>query len=243
MTDVSRDRWQAGIDLEREDWATLAWQSGDHKDHHVAPAASTWARRLALVDLSLASFEGQRCLDVGCGPTGLVYFIRAARRVGLDPLADQYEQWNGHWGEPIELVHGEGESMPFNDHSFDAVFCVNCLDHTRDPAQVFSEIGRVLRPGGLLVFQVDLDSPLRKLHKRVRPQIRIMHPHSLSYGWLSRQLTRYFVTEVENRDPAVFVPTRRQMRYEAFWDGLLYRATGSRRWMNHVWVRARRLDE
>ncbi len=30
------------------------------------------------------------------------------------------------------------------------------------------------------------------------------------------------------------------MRYEAYWDGLIYRLTGSRTWMNHVWLVAHR---
>lgn len=232
---VSRNRWQAGIDLERDYWASQPWQGTPERRR------SEWERHLSRIDLALSAFTEQRVLDVGCGPTGVIYFVDAERRVGLDPLADQYEQWNGQWGRPIELIKSGAETMPFADESFDTVFCVNCLDHTRDPAAVISEIARVLTPGGTLVLHVDLDSPLRKLHKHVRPHAGAMHPHSLSLSWLHTHLAESFDIKVQERDPHVFLATRAQMRYEAFWDGLLYRLTGgAETWINHTWLRAER---
>jgi ubiquinone/menaquinone biosynthesis C-methylase UbiE len=234
--EVSRDQWQAGIDLEQDHWATQSWQ-----DDPAQRRMSEWERHLSRVGLPLSAFTDQHVLDVGCGPTGVIYFVEAERRVGIDPLADQYEQWNGHWGRPIELIKSEAEAMPLADESFDTAFCVNCLDHTRNPAAVISEIARVLKPGGTLVLHVDLDSPLRKLHKRVRPHAGVMHPHSLTRDWLHTHLEESFDIRAEQRDPHVFQATCSQMRYEAFWDGLVYRLTGgSDTWINHVWVRAER---
>jgi SAM-dependent methyltransferase len=233
---VTRDRWRAASDLERDYWATQSWQDGPGERR-----LSEWERHLSSVGLSLSAFTDQHVLDVGCGPTGVVYFIEAERRVGIDPLADQYEQWNGYWGRPIELITSNAEAMPLADESFDTVFCVNCLDHTRNPAAVISEIARVLKPGGTLVLHVDLDSPLRKLHKRVRPHAGVMHPHSLTHDWLHAHLVEPFDIKTMQRDPHVFQATRAQMRYEAFWDGLFYRLTrGSHIWINHVWLRAER---
>jgi len=226
----------ASLEAEAAEWQNdLGWQHGR------SWRMSEWDRHLQPLGLSLSSFEDDQLLDVGCGPTGLVYFVDAAARVGLDPLGAVYERWNGHWGDPIDLVAAPGEKMPFDSGRFDTVACVNCLDHTQDPAAVLSEIARVMRPGGRLVFHVDLDSPLRKLHKLVKPHVGVMHPHRLTYPWLRAQLTGVGLdVEVEHRDAEVFRATRRQMRYEAFWDGLAYRLTRSPRWMNHVWLRAKR---
>jgi SAM-dependent methyltransferase len=232
---VSRTQWEAASELERRVWTDLSWQKMPAERR-----ASEWERHLTAVGLSLASFTHQDVLDVGCGPTGAVYFVEAARRVGLDPLADLYQEWNGHWGDRIELITADAESMPLDDDSFETVFCVNCLDHTRDPAAVVNEIARVLKPGGTLVLHVDLDSPLRKLHKRLRPHAGVMHPHSLTRGWLRDHLEPAFDVQAEARDPEVFRATRQQMRYEAFWDGLLYRLTKDDTWINHVWLRAER---
>jgi ubiquinone/menaquinone biosynthesis C-methylase UbiE len=81
-----------------------------------------WKRHLAELDISFDSFRDQAILDVGCGPVGIVYFIDAARSVGLDPLASQYSQWNGHWGKRIELIQADGQCMPLAAESFDSVF-------------------------------------------------------------------------------------------------------------------------
>lgn len=203
--------------------------------------SAEWRRHLAELGLSIDAFTEREILDVGCGPTGIVYFIAAARRVGVDPLADFYSQWNGQFGEPVELVSSQAEHMPFGAGSFDAVFCTNCLDHTQDAGAVLREIARVLRPGGLLVLHVDLDSPLRKLHKLVKPKTAgALHPLSLSYGWLRDEVDRSFEVQREHRDSEAFRFTASQIRYEAYWDGLLYRLTRSPVWMNHIWMSALR---
>ena len=214
------------------------WVGEDWKEMRFETRLSEWKRHLAELDLSFEFFEDQVILDVGCGPTGIVYFLNAKSAFGLDPLARQYEKWNGHWVKRVDLLCGCGEDIPLKSDSVDAVFCVNCVDHTRDPGAVLVEIARVLKVGGLLVFHVDLDSPLRKLHKRLRKRCGMMHPHSLTYEWLFRSLERSFDILKVHRDPAVFKATWQQMRYEAYWDGLIYRLTGSKAFTNHVWLKA-----
>ncbi len=232
---VSWETFDAAQRAEAAFWSDRSWQNMP-KERRV----SEWRRHLADLGLSTCAFVNDRLLDVGCGPTGLAYFVDAKRRVGLDPLAHHYEQWNGHWGEQIELVAGQGEAMPFDDASFDTVVCVNCVDHTRDPSRVVDEIARVLRVEGSLIFHVDFDSPLRRLHKRVRPHVGRMHPHTLSYDWVKSRLAGSFEVLREHRDREVFRPTWQQLSYEAFWDGVMYKATRSRSWMNHIWLLARR---
>ena len=238
MNSMNNDRvmriWQASLPLERESWASLEWQQMRY-DVRLAE----WKRHLAELELDWASFSDQVILDVGCGPTGIAYFLDAKTSFGLDPVADQYEQWNGYWGKRIQLVPGTGEKIPFPNGSFDTVFCINCIDHTLDPDTILLEISRVLKPGGLLVFHVDLDSPLRKLHKVVNRRCGTLHPHSLSHEWLLRELRRNFTILKIHRDPEVFKPIWRQIKYEAYWDGLIYRHTGWKTFINHVWLKAR----
>jgi SAM-dependent methyltransferase len=51
----------------------------------------------------------------------------------------------------IEVVEQHGEDLPFPAASFDVVFARAVLHHARDLGRLCSEIGRVLRPGGLVV--------------------------------------------------------------------------------------------
>lgn len=53
---------------------------------------------------------------------------------------------------PERILDAVGESLPFEDDSFDIVYSTNVLEHVRQPAQVLDEALRVLRPGGVLQF-------------------------------------------------------------------------------------------
>jgi SAM-dependent methyltransferase len=47
------------------------------------------------------------------------------------------------------FVTFDGVNLPFEDGSFDAVYCKQVLEHVRAPAPLLAEVARVLRPGGL----------------------------------------------------------------------------------------------
>jgi SAM-dependent methyltransferase len=51
---------------------------------------------------------------------------------------------------PSTDVLGVGESLPFQDETFDAVFSLNVLEHTADPFRCAREISRVLKKNGTL---------------------------------------------------------------------------------------------
>lgn len=53
-------------------------------------------------------------------------------------------------GPPISLVGGIGEQLPLADASVDSALCALVLCSVTDPVAVVTEIGRVLRPGGVL---------------------------------------------------------------------------------------------
>ena len=52
----------------------------------------------------------------------------------------------------VEIVAGEGESLPFGDARFDTVLCTFTLCSVRTPSAVLSEARRVLKPGGKFLF-------------------------------------------------------------------------------------------
>ena len=52
----------------------------------------------------------------------------------------------------IRYLKGVGESLPFPDGSYDVVFCCDVLEHVRDLPKVVSEISRVLKTGGVFIY-------------------------------------------------------------------------------------------
>ena len=50
------------------------------------------------------------------------------------------------------VVQADGERIPFRDESFDLVFCDHGVMGFADPFRTVPEVARVLRPGGMFVF-------------------------------------------------------------------------------------------
>jgi 2-polyprenyl-6-hydroxyphenyl methylase/3-demethylubiquinone-9 3-methyltransferase len=99
----------------------------------------------------------RKILDVGCGGGILAEeFARAGFEVtGIDPAPETLDTARAHAsrsGLSIEYVAGAGEELPFPAGSFDHVACCDVLEHVDDLGRVVSEIARVLRPGGLFLF-------------------------------------------------------------------------------------------
>jgi SAM-dependent methyltransferase len=88
-------------------------------------------------------------LDLGCGEGGSVDLFRSVRPdvrwVGLD-MPDSPTPPLLRDDADIRLY--DGGALPFEDASFDVVFCKQVLEHVHDPVHVLAEVARVLRPGG-----------------------------------------------------------------------------------------------
>jgi ubiquinone/menaquinone biosynthesis C-methylase UbiE len=53
--------------------------------------------------------------------------------------------------QPDFLIAVDAECLPFNDATFDAVFCLTMIHHLPHPTKMMNEIVRVLRPGGRFI--------------------------------------------------------------------------------------------
>jgi SAM-dependent methyltransferase len=107
--------------------------------------------------LPLELYDGKRLLDLGCGPRGsLEWAERAAERVGLDPLADEYRRLHSR-EHAMTYVAAPAESIPFPDGHFDVVSSFNSLDHVDDLGRAIAELTRVTRTAGLLLLLTDVN--------------------------------------------------------------------------------------
>ena len=116
-------------------------------------AGGAFATRHVLDRLDIA--PGQRLLDVGCGIGGASRMAASygAQVTGLD-LSPEFVETAAALTAKVGLddrarfVHTEGQSMPFDDESFDAAVMVHVGMNIPDKDAVFSEVHRVLRTGG-----------------------------------------------------------------------------------------------
>ncbi len=114
-----------------------------------------WEYPWALERADLA--PGSRVLDAGCGASIFpVYLARAGHRVSALDL-DVPQGLAAAHGVSIDYVRGALTELPFEDESFDAVFCISVIEHLgrRGIARALAELRRVTRAGGRLLLTTD----------------------------------------------------------------------------------------
>jgi len=157
--------------------ATARWLDG-HVEPFSEPGSTTYARVLAPIlghlyrrvadDVALELSSRGRTkhatiLDLGCGPGNLVVAIsqrlRDARIVGLD-ISPSMLQWASRHATTdgrLRFIVADAAALPFGDASVDVVVSTLSMHHWTEPADVFAEIARVLRPGGVaLIYDLGL---------------------------------------------------------------------------------------
>lgn len=123
-----------------------------------------WVRTLKnLVPGRLVWFDrqidwaGKTVLDLGCAGGFMAEALaqRSADVTGIDPAAGAIDAARAHartGSLRIGYDVGVGEALPYDSASFDAVVCVDVLEHVADLNKVLAEVARILRPGELFLF-------------------------------------------------------------------------------------------
>ena len=117
-----------------------------------------YARVHAIVrDALPPSSRGAIALDAGCGTGFQTAILRTLgyRTHGVDLSAGLLAVARARLPQTT-FVRGRLESLPYADGSFDTVTCCgSTLSFLPDPAAAVAELGRVLRPGGRLLVEVE----------------------------------------------------------------------------------------
>lgn len=168
MQQVTPDRPRATLDAAEIDrFARLAsewWDTGGkfRALHRIGPARLTFLRdemlrHFARPQAGLRPLDGLSVLDVGCGG-GLVCEPLArlgARVTGLDPAAENIEAARRHaegQGLRIDYRVGRVEDLEAEGRTFDAVVCLEVVEHVPEPAAFLKSCGALVRPGGQMLL-------------------------------------------------------------------------------------------
>jgi len=100
--------------------------------------------------LQVTTASARRILEFGAGRGARAFDLRGSERevVGVDIVADVLVN------RLVDraLVY-DGRRLPFPDASFDLCCMHSVIEHLVEPAGIFAELARVLRPGGHLLFK------------------------------------------------------------------------------------------
>ncbi len=84
----------------------------------------------------------------------------------------------GDYNSPIADVHFDLHKAPFEDNTFDVIFCNHVLEHVEDAAQCMRELYRIMKPGGWGIFQVPIDINRKETYEDksiTSPEERAIH--------------------------------------------------------------------
>jgi SAM-dependent methyltransferase len=112
---------------------------------------------LRLVDFN--GYRGKAVLEVGCGAgVDLARFAKGGAVVtGVDLTQSAIDLATANFsqqGLTGDFRVADGERLPFADNAFDLVYAHGVVQYTAQPKRLVAECHRVLKPGGLAIFQV-----------------------------------------------------------------------------------------
>jgi arsenite methyltransferase len=182
--------------LKNEIRKTYASVSQQPEQDFIFPTGRAWAEDLGyppelanVPDAAVESFAGvanpwslgrlepgEHVLDVGCG-AGTDSLVAAqmvgstGHVIGIDMtpemLAKARRAADDMGLANVAFVEAEAEALPFPDESFDVVVSNGVIDLIPDKDAVFSEIGRVLKPGGRIqIADVSIQRPVSEEGRR-----------------------------------------------------------------------------
>ena len=158
--------------------------------------------------------------DLGCG-TGQVATSNAPfvkRVIAIDSSMAMLRAAKKRVGRTknIELRRGELESLPLDNTTLDAATVMLVLHHVSEPERVFSEIARVLRPGGRLLIADML------------PHDREHYRHQMGHVWLGfsdTQIERYLEQSGFERIRVTALPTDARVKGPALFTATAHKAS------------------
>ena len=126
-----------------------------------------------------------KVLDIGCGLGHFFKVYPEAYGIDLNPYCVQYCTERGY-----KCVQGDVYHIPFPSEFFDGVLLCHVLEHLDDPDGALTEVGRVLKPGGILSIRVPTASGFR---------VDSTHKVFFDYAKLTSLLSRYGLKIVRAR--------------------------------------------
>lgn len=133
------------------DWGKRSAELWDTQAHFWDERGSMWdkgprAQMLTFFYEQIGAGE-LKILDLGCGPGESTKRMlnKGYHAVGIDQSEEMVKAAKARG---IEAYKSSGDTLPFDDETFDALFVCTSLEWSEEPAQIVAEIARVLKPGG-----------------------------------------------------------------------------------------------
>ena len=153
-----------------------------------SPVQKWWKQSVAKAVWELLP-EGSEVLDIGCGSSPIMAKYNG---VGVDSNEGKVEFMRTNFRNQGDhkFVVGQAEALPFKASSFDAILCIEVVEHIREPDKVIAEIARVAKTNAKVVLATPDYS------KILAYAIEFLSPYgeSHTYRFTKRKLERLCIT-------------------------------------------------
>lgn len=109
------------------------------------------------LERTLSELEaGKRILDAGAGTTRYRKYCEHLEYVSqdfgeYDGVGDKVGMQRGVFDQSQLDIESDITSIPVDDECFDAIMCIEVLEHVPNPIEALRELSRILKPGGVLI--------------------------------------------------------------------------------------------
>ena len=172
------------------------------KDQEPTATAKECERLLGYLNKVEVSQPGCRILDSGCGTGRLAVCLaeRGYEAYGIDVNPDFIEVARDKakaQGVSAYFMTAEAEQLPFDDEFFDICIVFHVLEHVVDWKKTIDEVARILKPGGIALFETNnalypfprevkyipcLGYVPHKLRKKIIDMIALRFPKLVEYS-------------------------------------------------------------
>jgi SAM-dependent methyltransferase len=142
------------------------------KTNYALMKMTWWEKKAVRRILKRIGAKDKRVLDAGCGP-GILWrrFVKKGRPrdlVGLDISPTSMKTFNVAGGQGVA---GDIQAPPFKPASFDVVMCLDIVEHVvgnNAKSKILLEMGKLVRPGGVLMVSVPHILPMPRAFRFLR---------------------------------------------------------------------------
>lgn len=131
----------------------------------------------ALISDLLMQVDSREMLELGCGTGHWTAFFseRGFRVLAVDQSAAMLEQARKKVIPEVQWVEADAAHLPFPDGRFELITSITLFEFAEDRKALFSEIDRLLKPGGFLI--VGWLNSLSEIGRQKKRSPTFMHAH------------------------------------------------------------------
>lgn len=166
---------------------------------------------------ALGVLQGDRILDVGCGPGFALKELAAAAPAGhvagIDPsplmirVAQRRNKPLVSSGR-VSVTKASATALPFPDRSFDKALCVHVIYFWDDLGPCFREIARVLKPGGRIALLFRSSDDPRSVRSFPTPVYKFRTQHEVEAALIAAGFSVKSPHTIDPQLPTLLIATR-----------------------------------